>query len=300
MYRIPLLIVLAFGALAGAAHGQALVLADGSRVPEEDFKVEDGKVMRTVHIGEKTATTVLQKSNIVAMDWPMPIELADARSLMAQGKADEALDLLKKTRDFFEPFQDIKGNWYKDLFFAYVDTLSQAGKFDETIKMIPQVKALSLSDEQKMKLRVIQLDVDRQTSTEFLSIMAEAQSILSETNDSAIAAAIWNIIADIHAKKKEWEQALMAYLRIPVFYGSQVQRVPDAEMKAAEMLVKMKRYEDAQAAFGRLAETYAGSAIAEQANKEKAQINGMKNEPEEQPAAEKPKEGEAAKTDSKS
>jgi hypothetical protein len=151
-----------------------------------------------------------------------------------------------------------------------------------------------------MKLRVIQLDIDRQTSSEYVSILAEAESILADTNDSSVAAAIWSIIADIHAKKKEWEKALMAYLRIPVFYGTQVQRVPDAEMKAAQMLVKMKRYEDAQTTFTRLAETYAGSAIAEAALKEKAAINGMKNEPEEQPAEEAPKAGEAAKTDSKS
>jgi TolA-binding protein len=133
-----------------------------------------------------------------------------------------------------------------------------------------------------------------------VSILAEANSILADTNDSAVAAAIWAIIADIHAKKKEWEKALMAYLRIPVFYGTQVQRVPDAEMKAAQMLVKMKRYEDAQKTFTRLAETYAGSAIAEAALKEKAAINGMKNEPEEEPATEPAKEGQPAAANSQS
>jgi tetratricopeptide (TPR) repeat protein len=301
MSRLATLLIIVSGALAGIAHGQALVLKDGTRIPEAAFKVEDGKIVRTVKIGEKEATTVLPKTNIASMDWPMPVELADAKALMSQGKAEEAVATLKKGRDFFEHFQDIKGNWYGEMFFAYVEALNQAGQFEETVKMIPQVKLLPLSDEQKMKLRVIQLDIDRQTSSEYISILAEADSILSETNDSSVAAAIWSIIADIHAKKKEWEKALMAYLRIPVFYGTQVQRVPDAEMKAAQMLVKMKRYEDAHATFTRLAETYAGSAIAEAANKEKAAINGMKNEPEEQPAAEAPKEGEAAaKTDSKS
>lgn len=300
MFRSLTLLLMTVGALAGVAHGQALVLKDGTRIPEAEFKLEEGKIVRTVKIGDKSATTILQKSNIASLDWPMPVELADAKALMSQGKGAEAITSLKKGMDFFEQFQDIQGNWYKELFFAYVETLSQAGNFDETVKMIPQVKLLSLSDEQKMKLRVIQLDIDRQTSSEYVSILAEAESILSETNDSAVAAAIWAIIADIHAKKKEWEKALMAYLRIPVFYGTQVQRVPDAEMKAAQMLVKMKRFEDAQKTYTRLAETYAGSAIAETATKEKAAINGMKNEPEEEPAADKPKEGEAAKTDSKS
>ncbi|HYF37056.1 MAG TPA: hypothetical protein VD994_17285 [Prosthecobacter sp.] len=298
MSRFVNLLLAIAGAFAGTAHGQALVLKDGSRIPAAEFNVEDGKIVRTVKIGDRSATTVLQKSNIASLDWPMPVELADAKALMSQGKPEEAVAALKKGRDFFEIFQDIKGNWYAEMFFAYVEALSQAGQFEETVKMIPQVKLLPLSDEQKMKLRVIQLDIDRQTSSEYVSILAEADSILADTNDSAVAAAIWSIIADIHAKKKEWEKALMAYLRIPVFYGTQIQRVPDAEMKAAQMLVKMKRYEDAQATFTRLAETYAGSTIAEAALKEKAAINGMKNEPEEEPAAEAP--AEAAKTDSKS
>jgi TolA-binding protein len=99
------------------------------------------------------------------------------------------------------------------------------------------------------------------------------------------------IIADIHLKKKDLEQALMAYLRIPVFYGTQVQRVPDAEMKAAQTLVRMKRYEDAQTIFARLADTYKGSAIAQAAEKEKAAINGMKNEPEQDETAAEEKKG---------
>ena len=300
MLRTLCSLTVVVAALTGSSFGQALVLKDGSRVPESDFKVEDGKIIRTIRIGDKTATTVLAKANIASMDWPTPPELADARALMAEAKADEAIATLKKAVDFFETFETIKGNWYSDLFFAYVETLSQAGKFEETVKTIPKVKLLPLSPEQKTKLRIIQLDVDRQTSSEYVSILAEAENILSETDDSAVGAAVWSIIADIHAKKKEWEKALMAYLRIPVFYGTQVQRVPDAEMKAGQMLVKMRRFEDAQRVFTRLAETYPGSAIAEAANKEKASINGMKNEPEEEAAPAPSAPSETAKTESKS
>lgn len=265
---------------AQAASAQMLVLKDGTQINHTEFTVQDGKVVRTLTIGDQTATTVLPMANIASMDWPEPIEISDARALLGQGKPDEAVAIIKKSKEFFEVFENVKGTPYRDVFFAYVETMSQAGKFEETIKLIPQLRAVQLTDEQKLKLRIIQLDIDRQTSTEYTSILAEADSILSDTNDSAIHAAIWMIIADIHLKKKEWEKALMAYLRIPVFYGTQVQRVPDAEMRAAQTLVKMKRYEDAQAVYARLMDTYKGSPIAQAAEKEQAAINGMKNEPE--------------------
>jgi tetratricopeptide (TPR) repeat protein len=273
--------------LAQAASAQMIVLKDGTQINHTEFTVQDGKLVRTLTIGDKTATTVLPMANIASMDWPEPIEITDARALLGQGKPEEAIAIIKKAKDFFEVFETVKGTPYREVFFAYVETLSQAGKFEETIKLIPQLRAVQLNDEQKLKLRIIQLDIDRQTSTEYASILAEAQSILQDTNDSGIHAAIWMIIADIHLKKKELEKALMAYLRIPVFYGTQVQRVPDAEMKAAQTLVRMKRYEDAQVFFTRLIDTYKGSAIAEAAEKERAAINGMKNEPEQaEPAAE--------------
>ena len=153
-----------------------------------------------------------------------------------------------------------------------------------------------------MRLRIIQLDIERQTTSDYTAIIVEAQGILKETDDSAIGASLWAIIADVHTRKKEWEKALLAYLRIPVFYGTQMQRVPEAELNAAKSLIKMKRYEDASSFLARIVESYPGSPVAESATKEKAAIAGMKNVAEEEAAAEgkpdaaKPKDGQPAKS----
>jgi tetratricopeptide (TPR) repeat protein len=285
MSRFVLTFLAATALLASVAKAQFIILKDGSRIPQSEFTVEGDKIIRTILLGEnKTATTQLPKQNIASLDWSDVAELTEARSLLAEGKTEEAVVVLAKAKTFFETFETFPGNPYAEVFFTYVETLSQAGKFEETIKLIPQLKALKLTDSQKMKLRIIQLDIDRQTSSEYTSILADAESILTETDDSGVGAAIWTIIADIHARKKEWEKALMAYLRIPVFYGTQLQRVPDAELKAGQMLAKMKRFADAQIVFKRIEETYPGSAVAQAAAKELAPINGMPNEPEEEPA----------------
>ena len=285
MSRFVLTFLAATVLLASAAKAQFIILKDGSRIPQSEFTVEGDKIIRTILLGEnKTATTQLPKQNIASLDWSDVAELTEARSLLTEGKTEEAVVVLAKAKTFFETFETFPGNPYAEVFFTYVETLSQAGKFEETIKLIPQLKALKLTDSQKMKLRIIQLDIDRQTSSEYTSILADAESILTETDDSGVGAAIWTIIADIHARKKEWEKALMAYLRIPVFYGTQLQRVPDAELKAGQMLAKMKRFADAQIVFKRIEETYPGSAVAQAAAKELAPINGMPNEPEEEPA----------------
>jgi tetratricopeptide (TPR) repeat protein len=265
-------------ASAGFARAQAIVLKDGSKVFSNDFSLEGEKIIRTIKIGEATAKSEIMRQNIDSLEWPYPAELTDSQDLLAKGKTEDAINVLKKGKEFFENFKDVEGNWYVDIYFAYIEALNAGGKFDDVIKLMPSARNLKLTDAQKMRLRIIQLDIDRQTSSDYLTIVAEAESILKETDDSAVGAALWNIIADVHVKKKEWEKALLAYLRIPVFYGTQMQRVPEAELQAALMLVKMGRFEDASSFFTRLMASYPGSLIAERATKEKASIAGMKNE----------------------
>lgn len=288
---------------AGSAFGQAIVLKDGNRVFSSEFSINpEGKIVRTVQIGENKAISILDKKNIDSLEWPYPAELTESADLLAKGKTDDAIAVLKKGRDFFEHFEGIEGNWYVDIYFAYIEALNQGGKFDEVVKSLPALRALKLSDAQKMRLRIIQLDIERQTTSDYAGIIVEAQSILKETDDSAIGASLWAIMADVYTRKKEWEKALLAYLRIPVFYGTQMQRVPEAELNAAKTLIKMKRYEDANAFLARIGESYPGSPIAESAAKEKAAIAGMKNVAEEEvdaaadgkSDAAKPKEGEPA------
>lgn len=275
-----LLITLGTLLTAGAAHAQALVLKDGSKIFSNEFALEGGKIIRTLKIGDNVAKSEVSMKNIESLEWPYPVELTDSSDLLAKGKVEEAIAILLKGKDFFEVFKEVEGNWYADIFFAYVEALNQGGKFDDVLKIMPMLRALKLTDAQKMRLRIITLDIDRKTSSDYITIIAEAESILKETDDSAIGASIWNIVADVHIKKKEFEKALLAYLRIPVFYGTQVQKVPEAEFNAATTLVKMRRFEDATAFFGRVIEAYPGSQVAERATKEKASIAGMKNEDE--------------------
>ncbi len=292
--------------IAGTASAQFVVLKDNvTKLGPAQFELADGKVWKIVKVGENTARSELQLSQVLRLEFPTPDELTLGNSLLGAGKTDEALELLKKGRDKFAPLKDVPGSYYNELFFAYVEALAQAGKFDDTVKVMPQLRALKLTDAQKTRLKILQLNVDRQTSSDYASIIAQADNILSETDDSAIGAAIWMIQGDVYQKQKDYEKALFAYLRVPVFYGTQVQRVPEAEMAAAGCLGLMRRFEDAATYYKRIVETYPGSAIAAKAQTEEAKIRGLKNDEGgsaksgDAKKEEAPKAEEAAKTEEK-
>jgi tetratricopeptide (TPR) repeat protein len=293
---IALLGLLSLGLSQGMA--QMLVLKDGTQLGTEAFKIEGGKVYRVVQLGpDKTAQSLLPTANILKIDWPDVEELTEANNLLAAGKTAEAVAVLKKGKDFFEPFENVEGNRYSEVYLAYVDALSQSGAFEDTLKAIPGLRLLKLTSEQQLKLKIIQLNIDRQTSSNPKSIVAQAEIILSDTDDSAVSASLWTLIGDVYFRAKDWEQALMAYLHVPVFFGTQVQKVPEAELNAARCLREMRRFEDATGYYTRLEETYPGSGVAATATKEKAGIAGLKNDEAgqapEKKQEEKPAEGAA-------
>lgn len=291
--RFSLGICLTILGFAGAALGDSLILKDGTRVDKADFKITNGKITRVVKLSTGgTAEATVSPDIIASLDWGEPEQLTNARDLLSKGKGEEGIAMLLQGKQFFEPLQTIPGNWYLDIYLAYIDALNQAGKFEDVVRLLPDVQKLKLTDDQKMKLRILKLDIDRQTSSDYGEILFQAEQVLKETDDSAVGASVWMVIGDVHMKKKDYERALLSYLRIPVFFGTQVQKVPESELSAARALVKMKRYADAQRFFTRLAETYPGSAIALTAEKEKAAIGGMKNEDQEAPPGAAPAAGE--------
>jgi tetratricopeptide (TPR) repeat protein len=284
-----------------SAQAQALVLKDGSTLGTEAFKVEGGKVYKLVRIGggdqNSVAQSLLPLASIAKIDWPDVEELTEANQLLAGGKTAEAVAVLKKGKDFFEPFEKVEGSRYAEVYLAYVDALSQSGAFEDTMRAIPGLRLQKLSTEQQLKLKIIQLNMDRQTASNPASIVAQAENILSETDDSGISASLWLLIGDVNFRAKKFEEALMAYLHVPVFFGTQVQKVPEAELNAARCLKEMRRFEDATGYYQRLVDTYPGSGVATTATSEKASIAGMKNDETGQGPAQKPAEGEKKEGD---
>ncbi len=282
------------------AQAQMIVLKDNQRINAGDFTVADGKISRTIKLSNgQNGQATLALTDIDRMEWPNVKEVQEAELLRSQGKVKEAIVILNKALDFFKPFRNIKGNPYPDVAFAHVEALDQAGDFDTLIRALPDVELMKWSEAKKLKLGIIKLNMERRTTQDQDSILSKAESLLRDTDDSDICARLWMTIGEVHTKKNRWEEALMAYLHVPVFYGSQAALVPQAELSAARSLAGMERFQDAVIMYQRISDTYKGSGIAETAKKEMTVINTQKNKPDDVPQAVKAKDSKEAKDDKK-
>lgn len=296
----PLLLTLVFTCLpVSGLLSQQIVLKDGSRLNAGSFAVADGKISKKVKLPNGSeATSVIPLDQIDRLEWPEVREVLEAQTLLAEGKTKQAIDELQKARDYFKPFKAVKGNPYNDISFALVEALDQAGDFDALIRVLPEVEGMKWGDENKLKLRLVKLNMQRRTSGDQEAVLSQAEDILSETDDANISARLWMTIGDIHVKRERWEQALMSYLHVPVFFGSQGTIVPQAELSAARALTKLERFQDAVAFYQRLMEQYVGSEIAKTAEKEMLPINGIPNKPD-RPVAANNSESKAENKESK-
>ena len=267
-------------------QAEVIILKDGTRVEKDQFQVKDGKINRTITLGNgQKAQVNINISDISSLDWPEVSELLSAQNLMGEGKSKEAAELLQKTKDYFAPFKDVEGSPYKQVALAYVEALDQIGDFDTLLRALPEVEAMKWEDQEALKLRIIKLNMQRRTSADHEELLATAKTILESTDDSNISARIWMTIADIHLRREAYEEAFMAALNVPVFYGSQAALVPQAELFAARCLAKMERFEDAVGFYQRIGEAYPDSEAAAAAKKEMLPINGLKNKPDAPPKA---------------
>lgn len=264
---------------------QALVLKSGVRVEQDQFSInKDGKIARTVTLsnGQK-AQSIISITDIDSLDWPEIKEVLEAESFLSQGKVKEAAASIQKAKEYFTPFKDIKGSPYNELAFRYVEILDQANDFDALLKALPEVAAMKWDAYRTLQLSIINLNMERRRSSDQDKVLEQAKAILATTDDSAVSARIWMAIADIHFRKDRYEEALNAALRVPVFYGTQVTLVPQAELFAARCLVKMERFEDAVGFYQRIGQAYPDSEAAATAKKELLPINGLPNKPDVSP-----------------
>jgi hypothetical protein len=279
--RYFVVITLLGAAFAVESSAQSIVLKDGNRIAAADLTVGDGKISRSITLsnGQKGQASVAI-ADILQMEWPNPKQVIDAHALMAAGKAKDAVALLQQGKDFFRQFKDVKGNPYNELVFAHVEALDAAGDFDAILKVMPEVNAIKWDDDKKTALRIIKLNMERRTSSDQEKILSEAESLREETDDTAVRAKLSMTIGDILFKKERWDEAFDAYLRVPVFYGSQASVVPQAELMAARCLVKQERFKDASAMFERISTSYPGSEVGDTAKKEFLATTGRENKPD--------------------
>ena len=251
-------LLLAFGT---PAHAQTIVLKSGQRVETSGVRRSGDMVMGKIQVAGSSGEIGHLISSIAKIEFPEPKALQNATDLMTQGEPQKAIAEVNPVLAYYEPFREIPGSWWAPAAMIKVSALSalQRDKEAEPLALLIQKTASDPETARAANLRIAASLVARQ---EFEKAAQICESAIKESTRPDVLADAWVTKGNLLMAQKEWDSALLAFLRVPVFYREEKLFMPAAMLGSARAYRRLEDLERATKSLNDLIAAYPNSAEA--------------------------------------
>ncbi len=209
---------------------QRYLLKDGKALKRDEVVLKGNVLVKS--LGGDMGEMQFPISQVVRLDWPEPAEIAEARTLLAAGKAEEADAKITPIYTQFTPFAKIPGGWWNEAALLRARVLLARQQNAETEKATKELIATTGDDATRQAAELINIRLQL-----LLGKRSVADTMLEELMrkevSGEIAAGAAVLRGDIAYGQKDFEKALEFYLLVPAFYGSEEEVMPTALLGAA-------------------------------------------------------------------
>ena len=246
---------------------QTILLKSGQTVPANGLVRNDDMVMVSVKSASGSVGQVgYHVSDVMTLNLPSPEALATAGDLMAKGKFDQALVLIEPVVAYQKTIQDIPGNWWAKAALAKVSALSALNRVADAKTLVNEITSTSKDPEvlTSLKLQVA-------LTTKFddpQQAIAAFDAIIAQSLDARTLSQAWIAEGDVHLAEHEFDEALMAYLTVTVFYPEHNPLTPKALWGSGQAYAKLKDEKNALKTYQMLISSYPDSPEASLAKTE--------------------------------
>lgn len=266
-----LLVVL--GVLIGAAsiRAQTIVLKTGQRVETNGVRRSGEKVMGKIEVAGTAGEVGHDVSAIAKIEFPEPQGIKRAAEALSQGDAERALADINPIIAFYESFRDIPGAWWAPAAVVKVSALAALQRDVEAEPLAAMIQRTATDPEtaRAANLRIASSLVKRQEYDRAAQIVDAA---IKESTRPDVLADAWVTKGNVLLAQKQWDAALLAFLRVPVFYRDEKLHMPPALLGSA----RAYRYlEDKERARKTLDELIAGFPKSAEATTAKAELQKL-------------------------
>ncbi len=229
------------------AHAQSqeeFELQNGRRFPAESVKVSPGGgFTATIPVGTTLQTFNFTAKEIVRASLREPKEIVEARTLIGSDKPDKAIEALDKAEPNLLPFQSIPDSWWLRATILRMDALSVLGKNKEAAALASSDALGKLTPESASMLRDFQ-QIVAPPAKDPSDKLDTLRAMTDRTLDSWIGARIWLEIGNTLAMQGKMEDAVKAWLRVPVFFPADRDLAIRGTILAARGLQQIGRPQD--------------------------------------------------------
>ncbi len=205
---------------ARAQSGEEFELRNGRRIPADSVKVTSGGFTATITVGTALQTLNFTAKDVVRAKLREPREVAEARTLIANEKPQAALDALDKVEPTLVSYRAIPDSWWLRATILRMDALAALGKREEAAALVTPDVLSDLSSDDAALLRNFQ-QIAGPPAQDLANKVEVLQSMAQTMNDPWVGARIWLEIGNTLASQGRMEDAVKAWLRVPVFFPAE-------------------------------------------------------------------------------
>jgi len=245
---------LAFAAVclfsATTAHAQEEFELQGNRrFPAESVRVAPGGgFTATITVGTSQQTINFTAKEVVRATLREPKEVVEARILIGSDKPDKAIEALNKAEPNLVPFQSIPDSWWLRATILRMDALSVLGKNKEAAALASSEVLGKLTPDNAALLRDFQ-QIVAPPAKDPAEKLDTLRSMTDRIVDSWVGARIWLEIGNTLAMQGKMEDAVKAWLRVPVFFPAERDLAVRGTILAARGLQQIGRPQDGEKLF---------------------------------------------------
>lgn len=271
IFDLRLLLVAGALVFAESLAAQTIVLKTGQRVETQGVRRSGDKVMGKVEIAGTTGEVGHDVSAIAKIEFPEPQGIKRAAEFLAQDEPEKALADINPVITFYESFRDIPGAWWARAAVIKVSALAALQRDAEAEPLAAMIQR-NVSDPETARaanLRIASSLVKRQEYDKAAQLVDVA---IKESTRPDVLADAWVTKGNVLLAQNQWDAALLAFLRVPVFYRDEKLYMPQALLGSARAY---RRLEDKERAKKTLNELIAGFPKSAEAAAAKTELQKL-------------------------
>lgn len=255
--RTPWLLVMTTALLSsGPLFAQTIQLKDGKTLIAKSVRRSGATVMATIDVtGGGAGEVGYPVEKIARIDFPEPAQLKTARDLIAQGKSEAAIALLNPLLSYHGSFREVPGAWWSQAALAKITALQQMQRDNEAESLIAELSKFS-ADPDAAALARVRLAANLARKQQHEKAVEICDQVIRESTKSQILAETWTEKAHSLLALKHYDAALLAYLRVPVFYEDQQHLMPASLLGSARAYARMDDLDHAKEVLHELLKDY--------------------------------------------
>jgi tetratricopeptide (TPR) repeat protein len=247
--------------LVRSAHGQAIILKTGQKVDTLGLRRESDMVMGKVQVGTGSGEIGYHISQIAKIEFPEPRGLKNAADLMTQGQPEKALAEIEPVLGFYQGYKEVPGGWWAQAALVKVSVLAALQREPEAESLAADIQK-SVTDPETARGARLRLTPALIRKRDFEKAIAICDAAIKESADPEILATAWVNKGDALFAQKQWDAALLAYLRVPVFFADEKLVLPAALLGSGKASARLDDKSQATRSFNDLISAFPKSAQA--------------------------------------